>query len=328
MHYVKYFDILGVNTAQIPCIELQGVPNSATEGVVGLLGMDMTSEDKEVYICTAVNGAIYTWKSLKDGRDGVSVRKAEIHDNGELVLTLSDGSTINAGVVKGENGVKGSDGKDGVTPTIRVGTVKTGEPDSEVIVENSGSSTEVVLDISIPRGKTGERGGMVDKNTKMELSLFVGTEDEWNVFPNKTNVLWFPTDDKTLEEIDERITKLDEECQRKIPWVVIDLASYGDDSPPAPYQSGVYEVFLHNDVGQICCGFGTCYYVGSVNDGTTLDTEYGAYFPVVKHSALEYWLYFLHGQIHLMSRDTINNGDWKKSATGKVYYRRICDLEE
>ena len=113
MVYVKHFDILGIDTAQIPCIELQGVPNTATVGAVGLLGMDVTSEGKEIYVCTGVNGAIYTWKCLKDGKDGVCVVKSEINGNGELILTLSDGNTLNAGVAKGEKGEPGKDGKDG-----------------------------------------------------------------------------------------------------------------------------------------------------------------------------------------------------------------------
>ena len=107
MHYVKYFDILGVNTAQIPCIELQGVPNAATEGAVGLLGMNMLSDDHEIYVCVAVNGSVYTWMPLKDGRDGVSVIKAELNDNGELIFTLSNGTFINLGVIKGERGPQG-----------------------------------------------------------------------------------------------------------------------------------------------------------------------------------------------------------------------------
>lgn len=117
MVYVKHFDILGVDTAQIPCIELQGAPNAATVGAVGLLGMDMTSEGHEIYVCTAVNGAIYTWQCLKDGKDGTCVVKSEINDSGELVLTLSDGKTLNVGIVKGKDGEKGDPGKDGVSIT-------------------------------------------------------------------------------------------------------------------------------------------------------------------------------------------------------------------
>lgn len=111
MHYVKHFDILGVETAQIPCIELQGVPNTATEGAVGLLGMNMLSDDHEIYVCVAVNGSVYTWKPLKDGEDGVSVVKAELNDKGELIIILSDGTINNVGAIKGEKGDPGEKGE-------------------------------------------------------------------------------------------------------------------------------------------------------------------------------------------------------------------------
>ena len=71
MHYVKQFKINGVDTKQVACIELQGVPNAATEGSVGVLGMDMSSPTHEVYRCVAVNGSIYTWEILF--RSGTSV---------------------------------------------------------------------------------------------------------------------------------------------------------------------------------------------------------------------------------------------------------------
>lgn len=113
MVYVKHFDILGIDTAQIPCIELQGAPNSATVGAVGLLGLDVTSG--EVYVCTKVEGAINTWQRLKDGKDGTCVNTAIVNVNGELVLTLSDGTEINAGVVVGNKGDKGDKGDKGET---------------------------------------------------------------------------------------------------------------------------------------------------------------------------------------------------------------------
>ena len=113
MKYVKHFDILGIDTAQVSCIELQGVPNSATEGAVGLLGVNMLSDEHEVYLCTAVNGSVYTWQCLKDGKDGAGIVKTEINDIGELVITLSDGKTLNAGVVKGKDGVDGINGENG-----------------------------------------------------------------------------------------------------------------------------------------------------------------------------------------------------------------------
>lgn len=99
MVYVKHFNILGIDTAQVPCIELQGVPNTATEGAVGLFGMNMASADHEIYVCIAVNGNVYTWIPLK-GEGGNTVTDAKVNDDGELVLTLSNGATINAGVVR------------------------------------------------------------------------------------------------------------------------------------------------------------------------------------------------------------------------------------
>lgn len=64
MHYVKHFNINGVDTRQIPCVAIQGKPNAATEGCVGALCIDVTSPLHDVYKCVAVNGSIYTWELL------------------------------------------------------------------------------------------------------------------------------------------------------------------------------------------------------------------------------------------------------------------------
>lgn len=142
MVYVKHFDILGVDTAQIPCIELYGVPNAATVGAVGLLGMDVTSEGREVYICTAVNGAIYTWQPLKDGKDGSCVVKAGVDINGDLIITLSDGKVINAGPVKGEPGKDGATGRNGEDGVSVTGT-EINERGELVVSFSNGETTNV-----------------------------------------------------------------------------------------------------------------------------------------------------------------------------------------
>ena len=67
MNYVKQFNINGIDMKQVPCIELQGKPNAATEGAVGLLAIDMVSPFHEVYKCIAANGNIYTWELLSSG---------------------------------------------------------------------------------------------------------------------------------------------------------------------------------------------------------------------------------------------------------------------
>lgn len=43
----------------------------------------------------------------KDGADGIGITDTEINASGELILTYSDGSTANVGVVKGESGIDG-----------------------------------------------------------------------------------------------------------------------------------------------------------------------------------------------------------------------------
>ena len=67
MNYVKQFKICGVDTKQVACIELHGKPNAATEGALGVLGIDIDSPLHEVYKCVAVNGSIYTWELLSSG---------------------------------------------------------------------------------------------------------------------------------------------------------------------------------------------------------------------------------------------------------------------
>lgn len=94
MKYVKDFDILGVKTAQIPCIELQGVPNTATKGVVGLLGIDITSPKYELYKCVKVEGNIYTWLLVSVGGNGdCKLPDVTNNDNGKF-LTVVNGEWV------------------------------------------------------------------------------------------------------------------------------------------------------------------------------------------------------------------------------------------
>lgn len=72
MHYVKDFDINGVVSRQVACIELHGKPNAATEGALGALGIDVDSPVHDVYKCVAVNGSIYTWELLSSGLSIIS----------------------------------------------------------------------------------------------------------------------------------------------------------------------------------------------------------------------------------------------------------------
>ena len=78
-------------------------------------------------------------KDGADGNDGVGIAKAEINADGELVLTYTDGRTVNLGKVVG------ADGKDGLTPFIGengnwwIGTTDTGMKAATDAVVHAGS---------------------------------------------------------------------------------------------------------------------------------------------------------------------------------------------
>ena len=93
-HFVKKFDINGVKTKQVACIELHGKPNAATKGAVGVLGIDVDSPAHEVYKCVAVNGAIYTWQLLSgESVAPTSINLSALDTDGTIVEEYPDGTT-------------------------------------------------------------------------------------------------------------------------------------------------------------------------------------------------------------------------------------------
>ena len=95
------------------------------------------------------------------GKDGVGITKAEINDNGELIITLSDNTVSNLGVVVG---AKGETGTDGLTPHINEnGNWQIGEEDTGIKATGvDGTNGDSAYDVAKKNG-------------------FVGTEEEWLV---------------------------------------------------------------------------------------------------------------------------------------------------
>ena len=54
----------------------------------------------------------------------------------------------------GASGADGADGKDGAAATVTVGTTTTLPPGSSATVNNSGTSSDAVLNFGIPKGET------------------------------------------------------------------------------------------------------------------------------------------------------------------------------
>ena len=57
--------------------------------------------------------------------------------------------------IQGEVGPTGATGADGLTPTITIGTVTTGDPGTEANATITGTAPNFVLNLTIPQGPTG-----------------------------------------------------------------------------------------------------------------------------------------------------------------------------
>lgn len=69
---------------------------------------------KAIAVAKSYTDKIVSETGLK-GKDGVSITKTEINNKGELIITLSDGTVSNLGVVVGAKGDKGDTGATGAT---------------------------------------------------------------------------------------------------------------------------------------------------------------------------------------------------------------------
>lgn len=75
---------------------------------------------------------------------------------------------------KGDKGDQGIKGIDGINPTIRLGTVTTGEEGSNVVITNTGTNRDMVLNFTIPRGDTGYGINIIGSLTSTNLLPGIG----------------------------------------------------------------------------------------------------------------------------------------------------------
>lgn len=89
--------------------------------------------------------------------DGVSVSACSVSQDGELIVTLSNGTELNAGSVRGKDGKdgeKGETGSTGATPILSIGTVETVASSADAGATLGGTAEEPVLNLSLPRGES------------------------------------------------------------------------------------------------------------------------------------------------------------------------------
>lgn len=97
---------------------------AGTPGAQGAPGSSITGFDFADGTLSLEVDSNYVWEAFIDvgsggsgtpGEDGVSVTSAAINGSGHLIVTLSDGSTIDAGLAKGADGAAGATGPKGDT---------------------------------------------------------------------------------------------------------------------------------------------------------------------------------------------------------------------
>ena len=103
---------------------------------VGISDISKTSTEGKVdtYTITLTDGTtkIFTVTNGDDGANGISVSDASINASGHLIVTLSDGTSIDAGVAKGDSGVY-------------IGTIPPTDPSIKVWIDTSGKAGDVEM---------------------------------------------------------------------------------------------------------------------------------------------------------------------------------------
>lgn len=79
------------------------------------------------------------------GGTSVYIPNCSIDENGDLIVTLSDGTVMNAGKCKGEDGAQGPKGDDGESPTINVYDASPGNYQLEIVNPDGTSSTRYTV---------------------------------------------------------------------------------------------------------------------------------------------------------------------------------------
>ena len=96
-----------------PTVLKEGVP-TVLEGTAGGYLIDTINND--LYYCDKRTLSGYNWIKLTGKTESSSngIKKTHIHENGELIITFSDDTTSNLGIIVGADGKNGTNGKDGV----------------------------------------------------------------------------------------------------------------------------------------------------------------------------------------------------------------------
>ena len=286
MHYVKHFNINGVDTKQVACIELQGVPNAATEGCVGVLGMDMSSPTHEVYRCVAVNGSVYTWELLSAGMsiigstitgeggisqefpyDTLKIPTNYLLKPGDLILDC-EGYLYQVESIGAESCITKYSGThlggDGIADKDYSLVVVDGR--LRLVTGNGNVVSEIehliADETTIYRDPTTGKAYVMAVKTinGTLLRFFVGTQETYNTLTDaqKANLFAIFTDDKAKEEISNRLNTLEQ---------AIFVTPTLNSAKKLTEGAGFYSIYIKT-IGRII-NMGVIYWLGETTDTVT-----------------------------------------------------------
>ena len=139
--------------------------NSAGEAKTYMDNAKRYSENVNVFTPSVSSDGVLSWTNKAGLPNPASVNikgaKGDKGDTGAQGIQGVKGDTGEQGLqgVKGDKGDTGEQGLQGIAATIRIGSVYTGEPGTNASVTNSGTSTNAILNFTIPRGNPGSGGG-------------------------------------------------------------------------------------------------------------------------------------------------------------------------
>ena len=136
--------------------------NSAGEAKTYMDNAKRYSENVNVFTPSVSSDGVLSWTNKAGLPNPASVNikgaKGDKGDTGAQGLQGVKGDTGEQGL-QGVKGDTGEQGLQGIAATIRIGSVYTGEPGTNASVTNSGTSTNAILNFTIPRGNPGSGGG-------------------------------------------------------------------------------------------------------------------------------------------------------------------------
>ena len=114
-------------------------------------------------VTSSVSGTTTTFNfTIPKGATGAQGAKGDTGATGPK----GDTGAIGPQGPKGDKGDTGAKGAAGITPTIKVGTVTTGNAGTNAVVTASTSGTTTTFNFTIPKGNTGATGAKGDKGDK------------------------------------------------------------------------------------------------------------------------------------------------------------------